>query len=85
MDERIAKLEAEIKRLRRDFAEHRHTGLDGKALDLTDQIESQGTVSSANNSAVDATYGTEEAAVINNTRTRLGQVVTALQSFGILD
>lgn len=84
MEERIAALEREINRLKREFQEHRHTGLDSKPIDLTDQIESQGSVTTPDNSAVDGTYGASEAAVIANTRTRVNQIEDALQSFGIL-
>ena len=35
-------------------------------------------------STVDTTYGTEEAAVINNLRTRLGEVEARLKTLGIL-
>lgn len=38
----------------------------------------------ADASTVDATYGTEEADVINNLRTRLGEVITALKNVGIM-
>lgn len=37
-----------------------------------------------NTSTVDATYGTQERDVINNVRTRLNQVIAALQSLGLM-
>jgi hypothetical protein len=40
---------------------------------------------SADASTVDATYGTEEADVINNIRTRLGEVITALKNVGLME
>lgn len=39
----------------------------------------------ADASTVDATYGTEEADVINNIRTRLGEVITALKNYGLME
>ena len=41
-------------------------------------------LTAADASTVDVTYGTEEAAVINNLRTRLGELETQLQALGIL-
>ena len=84
MAKSIEQLEAELNALKRAFQEHQHTGLDSKTVDLTDQIEVQGSVTASDDSTVDTTYGTEEAAVLGNVRTRLGEVVSALQSFGIL-
>lgn len=84
MEERIAALERELASLKRAYAEHRHTGLDSKLVDLTDQIESQGELTAASSATVDATYGAEEAGVINNSRTRIGEIEDALQAYGIL-
>ncbi len=85
MDEQIRQLESAVTKLRRDFEEHGHSGLDSKQVDLTDQIETQGSVTAKNTSTVDTTYGAQEAAVIGNNRTRIAEIVTALQSFGILE
>lgn len=41
-------------------------------------------LTAANASTVDATYGTEEAAVINNLRTRLDELETKLRALGLL-
>jgi hypothetical protein len=41
-------------------------------------------LTAADGATVDATYGAEEAGVINNLRTRLAEVITALQDAGLL-
>lgn len=38
-----------------------------------------------NTSTVDTTYGTQERDVLNNVRTRLGEVISALQSLGLMN
>ena len=47
-------------------------------------VAQQSALTAANASTVDTTYGTEEANVINNIRTRLGEVETALESLGLV-
>ncbi|KPJ96680.1 MAG: hypothetical protein AMS18_00020 [Gemmatimonas sp. SG8_17] len=42
-------------------------------------------LTSADASTVDTTYGSEEAAVIANNRTRIGEIETALQNIGIIN
>ncbi len=71
--------------LKREFVEHRHSGLDSKKLDLSEQIDSQGSLTPASEDVVDTTYGAEEADVINNTRARVNEIENALKAFGILE
>jgi hypothetical protein len=84
MNPRITALQKQLNALKRDFREHKHTGLDSKVIDLSTQIQVLGSLSPADNSAVDTTYGAEEAAVIENLRARVAQLETVLQAFGIL-
>jgi hypothetical protein len=43
-----------------------------------------GALTAKDTSTVDATYGTQERDVINNNRTRIGEIETALKNIGIL-
>jgi hypothetical protein len=78
----VEELTAVVMTLKREFEEHRHTGLD--SLPITAQLENQGSLTPNNTSVVDGTYGPQEAAVISNVRDRVVQIETALQGVGIL-
>lgn len=75
MEDRLTKLEQQ-------FKDHRHTGLDSRVLAVN--LPNQGELTAASASTVDATYGSEEAAVIANNRTRIQEIETALIALGIL-
>lgn len=68
--------------LERAFKEHQHTGLDSKPLQSP--IQDQGSLTAKNDSTVDATYDAVEAGVIENNRTRIGEIEDALKNIGIL-
>lgn len=69
--------------LKRAFEDHRHTGTDSLQIEST--IVSQGSLTASDSATVDATYGTEEAGVINNLRTRQIEIETALIALGLLE
>ena len=50
----------------------------------TTPVSQQGAMSAADAATVDTTYGAEEAGVINNIRTRVGEVETALENLGLI-
>jgi hypothetical protein len=48
------------------------------------QIEEQSAIAPVNASAIDTTYGTEEADVITDLRTKLNDLIDKLEAVGIL-
>lgn len=69
-------------RLKKEFEDHQHTGLDSKQIEVT--LEVQTALTPVDGATVDATYGTQEQGVIENTRTRVNEIETALRNVGIL-
>lgn len=68
--------------LEKQFKEHRHTGRDSKRVFA---FSSQGSLTAKNASTVDGVYDANEQNVIDNNRTRIEEIETALQSIGVLD
>lgn len=68
--------------LKREFEDHKHTGLDSQLIDTT--IQNQGTITIRNTATIDTTYSAEEGGVIANNRTRIQDIETALKNVGIL-
>jgi hypothetical protein len=66
------------------FGRHEEKAL----LDLIDNsaagAATQAALTAADASVVDATYGSQESAVLTNVRTRVNQIEDALQAFGII-
>lgn len=79
MEERITELQRAIEQLRQEFLQHRHTGLDSTELD--NGIDSQGTITNPDNSAID---DMSRDSIIANIRTRVNQIEQALIGAGIL-
>jgi hypothetical protein len=69
-------------RLKKEFEEHQHTGIDSKPIEVTLQLQSS--LTAVDGATVDATYGAQEQGVINNTRTRVTEIENALRNVGIL-
>lgn len=47
-------------------------------------VTTQAALTTEDATVIDATYGAPEEAVLNNVRTRLGEIEAALQAFGLL-
>ncbi|MDQ0316397.1 hypothetical protein [Amorphus orientalis] len=75
-------LVSNFNRLKREFIEHRHTGLDSKEINLTDQIEVLDSLTAADNSAID---DMSRDTIIANIRTRQAEIENVLKEFGILE
>jgi hypothetical protein len=72
-----------VQTLKREFEDHRHTGTDSLPVETT--IQSQGSITAVDEATVDGTYGSEESGVINNIRTRQGEIEAALVAIGALE
>lgn len=70
--------------LQKAFRDHQHTGLDAKPVDVPNPITNQGSITAVDESSVDAVYDSQEAAVINNTRSRVNEIEDALIAIGLL-
>jgi hypothetical protein len=71
--------QTDIEQLRRQLLEHKHTGLDSAKLDSP--IQKQGSLTTANNAAIN---DVNRDAIIANIRVRVNEIEQALINAGIL-